>query len=65
MLMVENSTKTNELNYEDQFSGIIQNNEVEVSFEDKIRSCISQLSKDPEERTIANILNYSKSLRTL
>lgn len=63
--MVENSTKTNELNYEDQFSGIIQNNEVEVSFEDKIRSCISQLSKDPEERTIANILNYSKSLRTL
>jgi len=63
--MVENSTKTNELNYEDQFSGIIQNNEVEVSFEDKIRGCISQLSKDPEERTIANILNYSKSLRTL
>ena len=63
--MVENSTKTNELNYEDQFSGIIQNNEVEVSFEDKIRGCISQLSKDPEERTIANILNYSKSVRTL
>ncbi len=63
--MVENSTKTNELNYEEQFSNTVENNEVEVSFEDKIKGCISKLSKNPEDKTIANILNYSKSLRNL
>ncbi len=65
MLMVENSTKTKEVNYEGQLSGIIQDANLELSFEEKIKSCIQQLSKDPEDRTIENILNYSKTLRNL
>ncbi|GEM68306.1 hypothetical protein SMI01S_19120 [Sphingobacterium mizutaii NBRC 14946 = DSM 11724] len=65
MLMVENSTKTKEVNYEGQLSGIIQDVNLELSFEEKIKSCIQQLSKDPEDRTIESILNYSKTLRNL
>ncbi|SDL66922.1 Uncharacterised protein [Sphingobacterium mizutaii] len=63
--MVENSTKTKEVNYEGQLSGIIQDVNLELSFEEKIKSCIQQLSKDPEDRTIESILNYSKTLRNL
>ena len=65
MLMVENSTKTKEVNYEGQLSGIIQDVNLELLFEEKIKSCIQQLSKDPEDRTIESILNYSKTLRNL
>jgi len=65
MLMVENSTKTKEVNYEGQLSGFIQDVNLELSFEEKIKSCIQQLSKDPEDRTIESILNYSKTLRNL
>ncbi len=63
--MVENSTKTKEVNYEGQLSGFIQDVNLELSFEEKIKSCIQQLSKDPEDRTIESILNYSKTLRNL
>ncbi len=63
--MVENSTKTKEVNYEGQLSSIIQDVNLELSFEEKIKSCIQQLSKDPEDRTIESILNYSKTLRNL
>jgi len=65
MLMVENSTNIKEVNYEGQLSGIIQDSNLELSFEEKIKSCIQQLSKDPEDRTIENILNYSKTYRNL
>ncbi|MFZ4261012.1 hypothetical protein ACFRAE_03160 [Sphingobacterium sp. HJSM2_6] len=63
--MVENSTKTKEVNYESLPSEMTKEEKVEVTFEDKIKSCISQLEKNPEDKTIANILNYSKNLRNL
>ncbi len=63
--MVENSTNIQEVNYEGLISGISQDNNVEIKFEDKLKSCIQQLSRDPEDKTIENILNYSKALRKL
>ncbi len=63
--MVQNSTKTKELNYEGQQSEMTKEEKVEVTFEDKIKSCISQLERNPQEITITNILNYSKTLRNL
>ncbi len=63
--MVENSTNIKEVNYEGQLSGTTQENNLDVSFEEKIKSCIKQLSKDPKDKTIENILNYSKTLRNL
>lgn len=60
--MVENSTKTKELNYEGQ-PDQTQENDTSKVFEEKLKSCIQQLSKDPSEKTLENILNYSKTLR--
>lgn len=65
MLMVQNSTKLKEISYEDQNLDILKEESVEISFEQKIKSCIQQLSKEPKEKTIENILNYSRNFNNL
>jgi len=65
MLMVQNSTNLKEVSYEDQNLDILKEDKVEISFERKIKNCIQQLSKDPKEETIENILNYSKNFSNL
>ena len=65
MLMVQNSTKLKEVSYEDQNLDILKEESIEKSFEQKIKNCIQQLSKDPKEKTIENILNYSKNFSNL
>lgn len=64
MLMVENSTHVKEVNYEGLGTGIQEDQNLEV-FAEKIKSCISQLAKDPDEKTIEKILSYSKTVRNL
>ncbi|MGO1521683.1 MAG: hypothetical protein ACTHZ1_02975 [Sphingobacterium sp.] len=61
--MVENSTKTKELHDEGQHADSIQEDDTAKLFEDKLKSCIQQLSKDPNDKTLEKILNYSKTLR--
>ena len=63
--MVENSTTKNEVTYEGLNSSLIEDINNEVSFEGKIKSCITQIAKNPEDKTIENILNYSKTFRNL
>jgi len=63
--MVQNSTKLKEISYEDQNLDILKEESVEISFEQKIKSCIQQLSKEPKEKTIENILNYSRNFNNL
>lgn len=65
MLMVENSTPVKEVNYESQQSNLIDEVNLEDSFESKIKGCIQQLAKEPKEKTIEQILNYSKTFRSL
>lgn len=65
MLMVENSTKTKVLDYESQPVDQITENNPTEAFENKLKSCIQQLSKNPDDTTIEKILSYSKSFRKL
>ena len=59
--MVENFTPTNEETYNGELKEF--DIKVEDSFEKKIKANIQSLIKDPNEKVVENILNYSKSLR--
>ncbi|MCT1526493.1 MULTISPECIES: hypothetical protein [Sphingobacterium] len=64
MLMVENSTPVKDVNYEGLGTDLHEDTQLEV-FAEKIKNCIQQIAKDPNEKTIENILNYSKTFRKL
>lgn len=65
MLMVENSTKTKELNEKDGQPNTIEENDIAEAFEEKLKNCIQQLSKDPSDKTIRHLLHYSRTIRNV
>lgn len=61
MLMVENFTLVNENTYSNEVNDV--DTTVETCFEDNIRQGIKSFAREPHQKTIDNILNYSKSLK--
>ena len=65
MLMITTSTPITNMNCLNQNSENLSNetfNDLDLMFYDSIKSQLEQLSRNPQEETIAKILAYSKSL---
>jgi hypothetical protein len=63
--MITTSTPINNLNYLNQNTESLSNeafNDLDLMFYESIKPQLDQLSRNPEEETIAKILSYSKSL---
>lgn len=63
--MITTSTPINNFNYLNQNSESLSNepfNDLDLMFYENIKFQLDQLSKNPEEETIAKILAYSRSL---
>ena len=65
MLMMTTSTPINNPNYLNQNSESLSSetfNDLELMFYENIKPQLNQLSRNPDEETIAKILAYSRSL---
>lgn len=65
MLMMTTSTPINNPNYLNQNSESLSSetfNDLDLMFYENIKPQLNQLSRNPEEETIAKILAYSRSL---
>ena len=65
MLMMTTSTPINNPNYLNQNSQSLSSetfNDLDLMFYENIKPQLNQLSRNPDEETIAKILAYSRSL---
>ena len=65
MLMMTTSTPINNPNYLNQNSESLSSetfNDLDLMFYENIKPQLNQLSRNPDEETIAKILAYSRSL---